>query len=381
MSSLEVTALRDVTGRLREELESARGDASCVRERSTRLQHRIDELTLQLEEERSSRLRATLDFDASAANPPPTAVPITSPPAAAAASSECPSVSDAALGDFKAPTPSARSPPSVFLASPPPRVQLVSAAERPPPSAAQLQAASWAQFVRAAARFSLSERDLFLVSAETLRQLVAHCGEGNPVETARIELHWQQHNAEASMPPPPPPSTTIIKGSPKRRSVRRSAAADAADTPSSPSVRRAPAVSAAAKAAAADAGASPAGEFCLRGGKRTPSLGNRRSLSHRGLSAANPNGMLRGAAAFAPQGRDMSHRRSLSPAGSPGQLSALRMPVGTKVRTGYTGSVVSSVRLEERAPPASAAAGDKGKLGRVPGPVVAPVESNPNELV
>eukprot|EP01063_Lacrimia_lanifica_P003322 TRINITY_DN11766_c0_g1_i1.p1 TRINITY_DN11766_c0_g1~~TRINITY_DN11766_c0_g1_i1.p1 ORF type:complete len:436 (+),score=96.52 TRINITY_DN11766_c0_g1_i1:52-1359(+) len=68
--------------------------------------------------------------------------------------------------------------------------------EAPPADPKALQQESWSRFVAAAGKYAMSEQDLLLVSLDTLKQLLSHCGIESVLDAARVELHWKRHHVE-----------------------------------------------------------------------------------------------------------------------------------------------------------------------------------------
>eukprot|EP01059_Diplonema_ambulator_P032044 TRINITY_DN6088_c0_g1_i1.p1 TRINITY_DN6088_c0_g1~~TRINITY_DN6088_c0_g1_i1.p1 ORF type:complete len:415 (+),score=75.07 TRINITY_DN6088_c0_g1_i1:46-1245(+) len=164
---------------LQSQLATAKEEAAEQRELSELLQYRIDELTQQLEQERADRLSQMQGTPERAPSPrmgnlsysPLRQSPVGFPMP--------PAVMPTLISPIHDIQPRAVSPTRASS-----RSQVIDA-----------QIVAWKNFVAAARKFNLSERDLVLVSSSTLKQLIHHCGFGaNPIDVARIELSWRQRN-------------------------------------------------------------------------------------------------------------------------------------------------------------------------------------------
>eukprot|EP01062_Namystynia_karyoxenos_P035599 TRINITY_DN2603_c0_g4_i1.p1 TRINITY_DN2603_c0_g4~~TRINITY_DN2603_c0_g4_i1.p1 ORF type:complete len:470 (+),score=104.00 TRINITY_DN2603_c0_g4_i1:96-1412(+) len=283
---------------LHQELAGAVCAASTSRAQCDILQEQCLELSAQLARERAEHsLRASS--------------PRASPARPASGAPMSPSRPPATAADYSSlppplpPPPAPAEPPQCRSSSPPrsPRRGRGTV----PPSGAQL--ATWRDFVAAARRFRLTERDLLLVSAGTLRQLVTHCGfGGHPVDVARIELQWRHLNEsgmscydtvqQLPVPPPPPPAALPAPAPPPARLRTPSPAAAARSRTAS--ARR-------SAAASAPCGDDSPRDFDLDFvPRKKPSLSRRSPLLQRACSAADPNLMV-------PRPAAHTGRRSASP--------------------------------------------------------------------
>eukprot|EP01065_Artemidia_motanka_P036188 TRINITY_DN4409_c0_g1_i5.p1 TRINITY_DN4409_c0_g1~~TRINITY_DN4409_c0_g1_i5.p1 ORF type:complete len:452 (+),score=65.25 TRINITY_DN4409_c0_g1_i5:52-1356(+) len=286
-----------MAGDLQQELQRALCEARERREQCGMLQGEVERLNRLLAQQNSAAERV------------PQHLP---PPPSAGAAQLCSPQRDPQCGRYvvggESPTQSPRRQRCPAAVAPPPPPHL-----HPPAPTPGAQMATWRDFVAAARRFRLTERDLLLVSAGTLRQLIAHCGfGGHPVDVARIELQWRQLNEGGAQPLsspirnrspepaalPPPPEPLAPPAREQSRCSRQSA-----------SGRRAR--SAGANSRCSDSADKWDLDFVPQ---KKPSLSRRADLSRRAASTSDPN--------LINPGRQLaSGRRSASPDRTGGRLA------------------------------------------------------------
>ena len=225
-----------------------------------------------------------------------------------------------------------------------------------------LQTAAWLNFVSAAKRSHLNERDLLLVSGATLRQLIQHCGlAANPVEVARIELHWAKHQQQLDSVAVASPQTYTPTAAPyeaellweNERLMRLQESQ--AYVPGPPEAPATPMAYAPHSAKGSGRAYSPQvnvvdveHDFTVPPPALRSQLATRRSLSHRSPSQANPNAMRSPGGRQHQQAAASPDARVLPPYDVAGAVRMRVKPLGRVGGAGGGGGVTSSPQSAAR---------------------------------